>query len=51
MAFRIRSIDYTADHRRIVRDQQVDKAALTIGRSAGAVRVTPVALNDQKRLL
>jgi predicted CXXCH cytochrome family protein len=34
MAFRLRTIDTTADGRQIVRDRDVDKATLTIGRAA-----------------
>lgn len=34
MTFRLRTIEFTADGRRIVRDRDVDKPALTIGRAA-----------------
>lgn len=34
MSFRLRTIEFTADGRRIVRDRDVDKPALTIGRAA-----------------
>ena len=34
MTFLLRTIDITADGRRIVRDKNVDKAALTVGRAA-----------------
>jgi hypothetical protein len=34
MTFRLRTIEFTADGRRIVRDRDIDKPALTIGRSA-----------------
>jgi len=34
MTFRLRTIDITADGRRIVRDKAVDKPALTVGRAA-----------------
>jgi predicted CXXCH cytochrome family protein len=34
MAFRLRTIEFTADGRRIVRDRDVETASLTIGRSA-----------------
>ena len=35
MTFRLRTIDYTADGRRIVREKDVAKPALTVGREAG----------------
>lgn len=34
MAFRLRTIDFTADGRKIVRDRDVDKPEITVGRSA-----------------
>lgn len=34
MTFRLRTIEFTADGRRIVRDRDMDKSALTIGRAA-----------------
>lgn len=34
MTFRLRTIEFTADGRRIVRDRDLDKPALTIGRAA-----------------
>ena len=46
MIFRLRTIEYTADGRRIVRDRNLDKPAITIGRAAeNDIHLTDLAVD------
>jgi predicted CXXCH cytochrome family protein len=52
MTFRIRQIDYTADHRRVVRDRIIEKDALSIGRdAANDIHLPDLAIDPQHAVL
>lgn len=48
MSFRLRTIDFTADHRRIVREKPIDAPRLTVGRAAeNTIHLPDLAVEPQ----